>query len=467
MKLNIKNIFIASLACICASAAISCTEKEPAMRLDGDTWITALSMDEYEGVIDRDGRSVMINVPETYDASAMEVTSIEVSDGASASVAVGDILDMNFPQTVTVTNGDAYLDFTVTVEHDAARIVSFRLGGSYIGTIDESTRTITVKVPTSTNVTSMLTEITLNEGATVSPASGTIHDFTNPVKFTVTKNTATAVYTVTVVKTDAASAMYVGLAATIDALNAEEKEAATWMLDAIPNSQYVSFAEIAAGTADLSECSVIWWHLHIDGGIDNKEKFENAAPDALSALPTLKEWWNNGGNFLLTRFGTYYAAYLGATKDNNIPNNCWGQSEETGEITTSPWSFFIQGNESHPLYAGIETDTDAGSGNPIVYTCDTGYKITNSTAQWHIGSDWGGYADLPTWRAGTGATDLGYGGDGAVVVWEFPAADGHGGILCIGSGCYDWYAHGVDISADRYHDNVKLLTSNAFNYLSE
>ena len=116
----------------------------------------------------------------------------------------------------------------------------------------------------------------------------------------------------------------------------------------------------------------------------------------------------------------------------------------------------MKANESHPLYAGIETDTDAGSGNPIVYTCDTGYMITNSTAQWHIGSDWGGYADLPTWRAGT-----------AVVVWEFPAADGHGGILCIGSGCYDWYAHGVDISADRYHDNVKLLTSNAFNYLSE
>ncbi|MBO8474481.1 MAG: DUF4960 domain-containing protein, partial [Bacteroidetes bacterium] len=58
----------------------------------------------------------------------------------------------------------------------------------------------------------------------------------------------------------------------------------------------------------------------------------------MSALPTLKEWWNNGGNFLLTRFGTYYAAYLGATKDNNIPNNCWGKSEEIGEITTSPWS---------------------------------------------------------------------------------------------------------------------------------
>ena len=468
MKQLFKDILILfSVTGICAASLVSCSEKQPGMDLDGDAWLTGLSLDGYEGVIDRASRSVVVNVPEKYNASAMEVTEVAVSEGAEASVMEGDILDMNYTQTVTVVNGDVYMDFAVSVEHDAARILSLRLNGTYTGVIDEASRTVTVRVPTSVDVTSMTVDITLNDGAVVSPASGTVHDFTSPVEFTVTKGTATAVYTVTVLKTDNPSALYVGLAATLDGLNPEEKMAAQWMIDNVSNSQYASFDDIAAGSIDLSECEVIWWHLHIDGGIDNKEKFENAAPAALTALQTMKDWWHAGGNFLLTRYGTYYAAYLGATADNNIPNNCWGQSEETGEITTGPWSFFIQGHEMHPLYAGTITGTDEGSGNPIVYTCDTGYRITNSTAQWHIGTDWGGYADLATWRSATGATDLGYGGDGAVVAWEFPATADHGGILCIGSGCYDWYAHGIDISGDLYHGNMATMTGNAFDYLSE
>ena len=99
----------------------------------------------------------------------------------------------------------------------------------------------------------------------------------------------------------------------------------------------------------------------------------------------------------------------------------------------------------------------------VIYTCDTGYRITNSTAQWHIGSDWGGYADYGVWRAETGGNDLGYGGDGAIVVWEFPANGSRGGILCIGSGCYDWYS--VDEVEETYHVNIARMTKNAFNYL--
>ena len=98
-----------------------------------------------------------------------------------------------------------------------------------------------------------------------------------------------------------------------------------------------------------------------------------------------------------------------------------------------------------------------------VYTCDAGYRITNSTAQWHIGSDWGGYPTTADWRTQTGGIDLGYGGDGAIVAWEFPANGTRGGILCIGSGCYDWYS--VDDVTEHYHANVATMKQNAFNYL--
>ena len=402
-----------------------------------------------------------MGVPENYNTRAMTVTDIKVSEGAVASMKVGDLADFSVPQNVQVVNGDAYFDYTVNVVHDAARILSFKANG-YIGVINEDDRTIIVRVPTSTDITSMVTEIVTSEGATVAPASGQPVDFTNPVDFTVTYKTATAVYRVTVIKSDSPSAVYVGLASTIDGLGYEERAAADWMLKNVANSQYVSFEDIRNGNVDLGECKVMWWHLHIDGGIDNMDKFDAAAPSALQALPAVKDFYNNGGCLLLTRFATYYAAKLGATADGNNPNNCWGQVEESGEITSGPWSFFVDGHENHPIYANLVSGAEANR----VYTCDTGYGITNTTAQWITKEkeDWSTYIDYNDWRTKTGAIDLAYGDPNTVVIWEFEPKDNKGRILCIGSGCYDWYTT-TDASNDQYHGNVATMTLNAINYL--
>lgn len=435
------------------------------LQLDGDTWLTSLQLDsQYSGIIDRVNKSVTIGVPESYNTDAMKVTTIETSEGAEASVKTGDVLNFSFPQVIKITNGDVYLNFTVKIKRDEAKILSFKLNDAYSGVIDQARHSIIVRVPSSLNLKNLVPAITLSEGSTITPAIGQAIDFTNPVEYTVTYNTATTVYTVTVIPTDAPSAVYVGLAASMDKLNAEEKEAATWMLNNVPNSQYISFEDVQAGRVDLSECKIMWWHLHIDGGIDNMDKFDKAAPEAVNALVKMKELYNNGMNLLLTRYASYYATKLGATKDNNNPNNCWGQSEESGEITGGPWNFFIQGHETHPIYQNLimnngETDK--------VYTCDAGYRITNSTAQWHIGSDWGGYENNSVWRDKTGAIDLGYGGDGAIVAWEYLPEGTKGGIVCFGSGCYDWYSFGVDVSKDKYHANVAKMTENAINYLTE
>lgn len=462
MKTLLHNIrlFAAALALLCGAACSDDTTSD--LRLNGEVWLTRFVLDDtYSGVIDRTMKSVTVAVPEVYDTEAMTVTDIALSDGAAASVKVGDRLNLTSPQAVRVVSGDVYMDYTVTVRHDEARILSFRID-TYSGVIDHARRTITVRVPASTDVTKLAPAFTLSEGAAATPASGQVVDFSQPVEYTVTYNTATAVYTVTVIPTDAPSAVYIGLAATLDALNDEERTAAEWMAANIPNAQYVSFQDVQAGRVDLSECKLMWWHLHIDGGIDNMQKFDAAAPEAVDALVRMKELYNSGMNLLLTRYATYYAARIGAARDGNHPNNCWGQSEQTGEITAGPWSFSIRGHESHPLYR----DLIAGSEPTAVYTCDAGYRITNSTAQWHIGADWGGYPDTQAWRDQHGGVDLGYGGDGAVVVWEYPSEGSKGGIVCIGSGCYDWFAYDVDASADRYHDNVARITENAINYLT-
>lgn len=465
MKSRINKIYSLLCTFVLLMAATGCNDDNRSdLQLDGDTWITSFSVDGYEGEIDNSSQTITVPLPETYDTDAMTITSLAMSEGAEANVAQGDVLNLSVAQMITVTNGDVYFEYTVNVKHDEAKILTFRLNNSYIGVIDQTARTITVRVPSTVDVTSLTPTITTSDGATVTPASGQAVDFTEPVDFTVVYNTASTTYTVTVIVSDACEAAYVGLASSFDELNAEEQAAATWMLNNIPNSQYISFAEIAAGSVDLSECQIIWWHLHIDNGIDSMDKFNNAAPDAVSAASEMKELYENGTNFLLTRYATYYAVYLGATNDDCVPNNCWGQVEETGEITTGAWSFYIDGHEDHAIYQNLVMNS--GETN-AVYTCDTGYRITNSTAQWHIGTDWGNYADYDTWRTNHGGTDLGYGGDGAIVVWEYPTDGTNGGIVCIGSGCYDWYSYDVDTSSDQYHGNVATMTENAINYLTE
>lgn len=431
------------------------------LNLSGSCSITELALDNYDGAIDKTTRTITVRVPETYDISRMSVTKLSLSDGAKSNVNVNDQLNMSTPQAVHVTNGDVYLYWTIKAQRDEAKITSFKINDTYVGTINEDTKTIMVYVPASLDIKKLTPTIAYSENATISPASGIAADFTNPVTYTVKNNTASNAYTVTVKQINKPQALYVGRAQSMDELNIEEKTACNWMLQNIPNSLYASFTDIKNGSIDLSDCKVIWWHFHKDGGVDGKSNFEKAAPEALEAIPQLKDFYKNGGSFLFTRYATNMPGELGIAKNGGVPNNCWGQVEADAETCNGPWDFKMNGHTDHALYQNLVKGDDANS----VYTTDTGYRITNSVAQWHIGSDWGGYADYAAWREATGGIDLGYGGDGAIVVWEFPAEGTSGKTLCIGSGCYDWYSVNENYT-EKFHKNIAIMTANAFKYLT-
>lgn len=430
------------------------------LNLSGSCSITELALDNYDGSIDKTTRTIIVRVPETYDFSQMSVTKLSLSDGAKSNVNVNDQLNMSAPQAVHITNGDVYLDWTIKAQRDEAKITSFKINDTYVGTINEDTKTIMVYVPASLDIKNLTPTIAYSENATISPASGIATDFTNPVTYTVNNNTANSTYTVIVKQINKPQALYVGLAQNMSELNPEEETACKWMLENIPNSLYASFTDIKNGSIDLSECKVIWWHFHKDGGVDGKSNFEKDAPEALEAIPQLKDFYKNGGSFLFTRYATNMPGELGIAKNGGVPNNCWGQVEADAETCGGPWDFKMTGHTDHALYQNLVKGDDGNS----VYTTDTDYRITNSTAQWHIGSDWGGYADYAAWREATGGIDLGYGGDGAIVVWEFPAEGTSGKTLCIGSGCYDWYSVNENYT-EKFHKNIAIMTANAFNYL--
>lgn len=442
-------------------AFTACSENNVSdLNLNGGCSVTELTLDNYSGIIDKTARTITVRVPEIYDITQMKITTLNLSDGAKSNVALGDLLNLSAPQALRVCNGDVYLDWTVKAQRDEAKITSFKINGTYIGTINEDSKTIMVYIPASLDITSLTPVITYSANAAISPASGIATDFTHPVTYTVSNNTANSTYTVTVRQIDKPQALYVGLAQSMDELNIEEKTACNWMLQNIPNSLYASFADIKNGSIDLSDCKVIWWHFHKDGGVDGKSAFEKAASEALDALPQLKDFYKNGGSFLFTRYATNMPGELGIAKNGGVPNNCWGQVEADAETCGGAWDFKMTGHTDHALYQNLVKGDDSNS----VYTTDANYRITNSTAQWHIGTDWGGYADYAAWREATGGIDLGYGGDGAIVVWEFPAEGTSGKTLCIGSGCYDWYSVNENYT-EKYHKNIAIMTQNAFDYL--
>ncbi len=447
-------------------ALTACSEDNVSdLNLTGNCSITELALDNYDGSIDKATRTITVRVPETYDISQMSVTKLGLSEGAKSSVNVNDKLNMSASQAVHVTNGDVYLDWTIKTLRDEAKITSFKINDTYIGTIDEESKTIMVYVPSSLDIKNLTPSITYSENATITPTSNIATDFSNPVTYTVTNNTANSTYTVTVQQIDKPQVLYVGLAQSMGELNPEEQTACQWMLENIPNSLYASFTDLKNGSIDLSDCKVIWWHFHKDGGVDGKDAFEKAAPEALEAIPQLKDFYKNGGSFLFTRYATNMPGELGIAKNGGVPNNCWGLVEADAETCGGPWDFKM-GNDAagyhsdHALYQGLVKGDDSN----CVYTTDEGYRITNSTSQWHIGSDWGGYDDYAAWKEATGGIDLGYGGDGAIVVWEFPAEGTSGKTLCIGSGCYDWYSVNENYT-EKFHKNIAVMTQNAFNYL--
>lgn len=446
----------------------SCSDDNTSdLQLDGDCMIEALSLDGFEGTVDLSTRSVVVRLPEVYNTSKMKVTSLAVSEGAVCNVKTGDVLNMDAAKVVSVKNGDMFLNWTVSVLHDEAEITQFTINDIYNGTIDQSTRTITVYVPATVDITSLVPTITCSVNATVSPASGIAQDFSQPVEYTVKNNASECTYTVTVISIDKPAALFVGSAPSMNDLDLEAKEACQWMLANVPNSLYASFADVKAGTVDLSECKLIWWHYHVDGGVDGHDVFAAKATDALDAKNQLRAFYENGGSLLLTRYATNLPSFIGVTGDDEwtTPNNCWGQDEASAELCGGPWSFGIyNGQNDHPLWQNLIAGDNANE----VYCTDAGYHITNSTAQYHIGTDWGGYDDYAAWEARTGGTILGVGGDGAIVAWEYPAANGKGGIICIGSGCYDWYSYTYESGyAENFHRNIATITQNAINYLTK
>jgi hypothetical protein len=173
--------------------------------------ITGYSLAGVAGTVNETAKTILVTMPSATNVTALVATftttgtSVKVGTVAQSSGTTPN--NFTTPVAYTVTAGDsttATYAVTVTVALASAKaITAYSLAG-VAGAVNETAKTISVTVPSGTNVTAMVaTFTTTGAGIKVGPvaqASGTTpNNFTTPVAYTVTAgDSTTATYTVTV-----------------------------------------------------------------------------------------------------------------------------------------------------------------------------------------------------------------------------------------------------------------------------
>ena len=456
---------------MCLIAAVfgltACNEDNSgSMNVGGDCFVEYLTLnDKYIATIDTEKRLIKVKVPVDFNEKEdMVITSMKISDGAKANIKVGDHLNLRSAQDVIITTGDVVMSYQLSVRNDEAKLNLFILEGIK-GAINEEEKTVNVAVTGSSTIDlgNALFEALVSEDAVCLPASGTRADFKQPFILTVRDNTAESKYTVNVTQIQYPVAVFVGNAETVEQLNDEEKAAAKWLTSNIAGSAYISWNEIADNPDVLQECKLIFFHRHTPA-YKNFNDFKSSETAAMAALPILKEYWKNGGGFVLERMGVNFAAALGAMPEDGCPNNCWGGSGEgSNKMGEKPWDLPVF-DKTHPLWNDFTVNPSYPS---ETFTLDPDYTICNSASQYH----WDGVSGDNLFQkfdevTGGKARRLA-GNDNEISSWELKNYNGEfgkGGIICLGSGVLDWNSPTPYVS--KYHENLGKLLLNAYHYLT-
>ena len=445
------------LSSLCVTGLASCHDDDTTINLDGDTKIEAITISGEEGRIDNYAHTVEVEMPMGTDLSNLKVDAIKLSDGAVCDYPAGMVFNGEMPRSIHVSNGDVSTDYSLTVTHDKVEFYSFTVNGLYNGTIDNVARTINVFVPLATDLTEMSVTFTTNEGTTVTPKSGSLVDFTNPVVFKAVHRTADIAYTVTVSKNDMSQdpKAFVGNASSVDGLGDEAKAACQWMLENVPNSKFVPLQKVLEGEAKLDDYKMVWAHL------DFTEEWPSVMWDSREIF---SGYWQRGGAILASRDGARYINDVWCIAlDQQSPNNRFGGTDY--EPLTYDLGFSITGHEDHPIFTDLEREGDR------IIIKGAGAQYTNRTLQWAV--DWEPYFSLAGWEEKTGAKAVASSHDyneNVVTIAEFEPREVvkgmiSGKVLVVGTPAFEW--HDPANAENPYDGNFIKFTNNMINYLCQ
>lgn len=159
---------------------------------------------EVAGVINNTAKTINVQVPYSTDVTSL-VATFTVSDGAVAKIGETEQVSGTTPNNFTnpviykVSKSTQSQNWTVNVTKPAPTtgkdILSFNFNAlipPVNGVVNATAKTVSLQVPTGTNVTALVPTITLSPNATVSPASGVAQNFSAPVSYTVTAQDGTS-----------------------------------------------------------------------------------------------------------------------------------------------------------------------------------------------------------------------------------------------------------------------------------
>jgi hypothetical protein len=170
---------------------------------DKDLFSFVIPNKESSTMADAEG-NVTVRVYEFADITKL-IPVVRVSPNATISPASGTTIDFTDPvqYTITAQNGSS-IEFTVTVEivlSNEKKLLSFIIPNITGNITIDNVGNITVGVYQFIDITKLTPIVTVSLNATVSPASGTTIDFTNPVQYTITaQDGSETTFTVTVSK---------------------------------------------------------------------------------------------------------------------------------------------------------------------------------------------------------------------------------------------------------------------------
>jgi autotransporter-associated beta strand protein len=180
------------------------------LSLSSKAVITAFGIPGSTGIINQTNKTIALTVPYTpwgVSGLASLAPTFTLTTGTcnqtSGSPPSPTFASAN-PATYTVTDGATVNNYTVTVAvtpaSSARTMLTCNFGALGLAAIDEAAGTVVLTVPPSQSVTALAPTFTLSPNATISPASGSTQNFTNPVVYRVTAENGTTFkdYTVSV-----------------------------------------------------------------------------------------------------------------------------------------------------------------------------------------------------------------------------------------------------------------------------
>lgn len=455
MKNLIKYMFMSAAMIVSLSA---CHDNDTIINLEGNTNIESIKISGETGLIDNYAHTISVEMPVGTDLTSLKVDEIKLSDGASCDYPAGLVFNGTMPRSIHVVNGDVSTDYSLSVTHDNVEFYSFTVNGLYAGRIDNIARTISVFVPLTTDVTEMSVTYTVNNQTTVTPSSGTMVDFTEPVEFKAIHRSAEVIYTVSVIKNDMSQApkAFVGFASTVEGLGNESKAACRWMLENIPNSTFLSLQDVLDGKVKLDDYTMVWAHF------DFTEDWPSVLWDSRELF---SGYWQRGGSILASRDGARYINDVWCIAlDQQSPNNRFGGTDY--QTLDYDLGFTVKGHEDHAIFTGLVPDE-----NNRILMKSAGCGSSNRTLQWM--ADWDPYFTITGWREKTGGVELASSQDyneNCVTIAEFPAREVvkgmiSGKVIVIGTPAFEW--HDPNNAENPYEGNLIQFTNNVINYLCQ